>query len=57
MCIQFKSLFVRNKIRFQPFKKIFKLLDTDEDNKISGFNVNVENLPITIQKILTFVWF
>jgi hypothetical protein len=38
--------------RLNSFKKIFKLLDTDEDNKISGFNVNVENLPITIQKIL-----
>ena len=38
--------------KLNSFKKIFKLLDTDEDNKISGFNVNVENLPITIQKIL-----
>ena len=38
--------------KLNSFKKIFKLLDTDEDNKISGFSVNVENLPITIQKIL-----
>ena len=38
--------------KLNSFKKIFKLLDTDEDNKISGFNVNIENLPITIQNIL-----
>ena len=38
--------------KLNSFKKIFKLLDTDEDNKISGFNINVENLPITIQNIL-----
>ena len=41
-----------NRKKDKTFKKIFKILDGDEDNKISSAHMNVSRLPKSIIKIL-----
>jgi hypothetical protein len=41
-----------NKLKEESFKRIYKLLDSDEDNVISVFNMDLRKLPPTIIKIL-----
>ena len=41
-----------NNKKEKSFKKIFKLLDGDDDNKISANNICTSNLPKNILKIL-----
>ena len=48
-----KSHFIFNNQIYNSFKKIFKLLDKDEDNKISRFNYNIKSIPQNIQKIIS----
>ena len=43
---------IYNKKKEKSFKQIFKLLDIDEDGKISGTHLNIFKLPKQIQKIL-----
>ena len=41
-----------NKKREHFYKKIFHILDSDEDNKITTEHINILGLPIKIQKIM-----
>ena len=41
-----------SKIKNDVFKKIFKLLDKDEDKNISVFNLDVKNIPSNVTAIL-----
>ena len=50
LCSKTNDIINQKKVKI--FRKIFRLLDIDEDNKISGYNINDKILPIKIQKIL-----
>ncbi len=48
-----KSEDLISKHKVIAFKKIFKILDKDRDNKISQLNLGTKNLPKKIQKIIS----
>ena len=50
-CCNNSEEIINNK-REKYYKKIFKLLDSDEDNKITSEHINIYGLPKKIQKIL-----
>jgi len=41
-----------NKLKTDAFKKIFHILDKDEDQAISVFNIDLKNIPPTISAII-----
>ena len=43
---------IYDKMKIKQFTKIFKLLDQDEDGKITDINAAVKNIPIQILKII-----
>ena len=51
-CSKKKNIILIHKKKINAFKKIFKLLDSDQDNIISGININISKIPNNIYNII-----
>ncbi len=44
-----------NNLKYQNFEKIFQLLDSDQDNELSKFCIDVKKLPDNVKNILKVI--